>query len=298
MGFPRLLPVTLEDPLPIAHWLASVLHRGELPLLATYPAAAVRLCQAASDAGIDLAGAHFALRGEPVTDGRVAPLRRAGIRYSSLYGATECGVVGQACMAPSATDEVHLHSDLHGMIQVPEGEASAALPAGALLLTSLRRTARFVLLNVSVGDTAVCAPRRCGCPMEQYGFTTHLHTIRSFEKLTGLGMSFADAEIIPILEQHLPRRFGGASTDYQLEEGEGADGGAQLLLVIHPRVGPLHEGEVVNTFIDAIGHPSPARRLMSLAWRNGNVVQLVRRPPVATPSGKILHFRAARRHQP
>ena len=86
------------------------------------------------------------------------------------------------------------------------------LPAEALLLTSLRSTAPVILLNASMGDQGFMVARRCDCPLERVGWTTHLHTIRSYEKLTAGGMTFLDTDVVRVLEQTLPATFGGAPT--------------------------------------------------------------------------------------
>jgi hypothetical protein len=56
------------------------------------------------------------------------------------------------------------------------------------------------------------------------GWTTHLRDIRSQEKLTAGGMTFLDTDLIRVLEEVLPARFGGAPTDYQLVEEEAEEG--------------------------------------------------------------------------
>jgi hypothetical protein len=76
----------------------------------------------------------------------------------------------------------------------------------------------MVLLNLSLGDHARLERRACGCPLERLGWDTHLETIRSFEKLTAAGMNFLDVDVIRVLEEILPARFGGGPTDYQLQE--------------------------------------------------------------------------------
>jgi hypothetical protein len=233
------------------------------------------------------------LRGEPVTPGRVAAAHRAGAAVISLYGAIESGVVGHSCLRPAAVDEVHLHDDLHAIIQPGRDAAIGALPADALLVTSLRPSARLILLNASLGDQATVDQRACGCPLQAYGWRTHLRGIHSFEKLTGMGMTFADTEVTPVLEQVLPARFGGLPTDYQLIEEEAGDGGARLRLVVDPRLGPLDDATVVDAFLDALAQISPTRRMMTLGWRAAGVVRVDRRPPLAAPSGKIMHFRRA-----
>jgi hypothetical protein len=77
-GIPLPAPehVPLSDPLPVARWMRQVLGSGQTPLLLTYSSPAVRLCEAARAAGLDLGGARFLLYGEPVTEARLAVIRR------------------------------------------------------------------------------------------------------------------------------------------------------------------------------------------------------------------------------
>ncbi|MDX2170670.1 MAG: hypothetical protein SF182_26595 [Deltaproteobacteria bacterium] len=286
-------PLGAADPAPVLAWIEAVRRRGCTPLLGIYPSAAAQLCDAGARAGVDLRGVRLSLRGEPLTAARLAAAERVGAEVLSLYGAIECGVIGHGCLRRAAADEVHLHGDLHAVIQPGQQPGGGPLPADALLLTTLRRSARLVLVNASLGDQAVVDERRCDCPLQAYGWSTHLRDIRSFEKLTGMGMTFADAEVAPLLEQVLPARFGGAPTDYQLSEEEAADGGFRLCLTVHPRLGRLDEAALVDAFLLALADLSPTRRVMALAWRAAGVMRVDRSPPAATAAGKILHFRRA-----
>ncbi len=284
-----------DDPMPIVRWIAAVKQRGEIPVLHLYPTSAVRLCEAASAAGVDVSGTRLSLRGEPITVARAAAVTGVGAVPLSLFGTIEAGLVGHGCLQPETVDEVHLHEDLHAIVQPGRDAPSAGLPGDALLLTTLRRDARLILINASLGDEAKLTRRACGCALETAGLRTHLAEIRSFQKLTGMGMTFAAAEVTPILEQILPARFGGVATDYQLIEEETGGGGVLLRLVVHPRLGPLDPASVAESFLQALGEVSPARRMMSAVWRQGGMVRVERTPPVAAPSGKLMHFRAAPR---
>jgi hypothetical protein len=148
----------------------------------------------------------------------------------------------------------------------------------------------MMLLNVSLGDQAVVSRRTCGCPLERLGWTTHLREIRSFEKLTAGGMTFLDADVVRVLEQALPARFGGGPTDYQLLEQEADDGSPCLRLLVHPAVGPLNPAAVADALLAAIGPGSGAHRLMALDWRESRLLRVERRAPLATATGKILHL--------
>jgi hypothetical protein len=122
--------------------------------------------------------------------------------------------------------------------------------------------------------------------------------VGSFEKLTAGGMTFLDADVVTILEEVLPERFGGIATDYQLIEDEDAGGRTEVRLVIHPRIGPVDPATVVDVFLAALGEGVGPERVMGYLWRDAQVVRVERRPPYTTPSGKILHLHHARPDQP
>lgn len=287
MPLPRLEHVPVENPLPIARWIERVLREGARPHIWTYVSPAVRLCQAASAAGMNLEGTQFTVTGEPVTAARLAAIRAAGADAAPDYGSAESGFIGYGCLAPEAPDDVHVFDDLHAVIRLEVPDDEAGLPAGALLVSSLRTTAPLILLNVSMGDRAQLGRRSCGCPLERLGWRVHLHTIRSFEKLTAGGMTVLDGDVIRVLEEVLPGRFGGVPTDYQLVESHG--GSPRLRLILHPSLGPLDADAVARTFLAAIGSSSASNRMMATHWQEAGLLSVERRPPHVTPSGKILH---------
>jgi hypothetical protein len=84
----------------------------------------------------------------------------------------------------STPDDVHLLIDLHAVIQPDVDGTGHGGKAAPVLISSLRPTARLVLLSVSLGDRAVVVDRACGCPLEGSGWTTHFQTIRSGEEIT------------------------------------------------------------------------------------------------------------------
>jgi len=290
---PRPQFVPLESPLPIAHWMAEVLAAGSTPHLFTSTSCGVRLCQAAAAAGVDLGGAQLTVGGEPITPTRAAEMRQAGVTPIPRYASVECGRIGYACLAPEEPDEVHVAHDLFAVIQPGAEHDSSGPMANDLLITSLALNSRLILLNLSLGDQAVLTRRRCGCALEELGWPVHLHTIRSHEKLTAGGMTFLDSDVIRVLEDVLPRQFGGGPTHYQLIEEETPEGKPQMRLLVHPSLGPLDEDAVAETFLAAVGHGSGGERIMGEVWRQGNYLRVERAAPRATGSGKILHLRAA-----
>ena len=130
--------------------------------------------------------------------------------------------------------------------------------------------------------------------MARLGWTTHLQSLRSPEKLTAAGMTFLDTDVERVLEGVLPRRFGGGPTDYQLVEDVAGDGRSRLRLLVDPAVGPVDARSIASTFLSEIGPGTGVERLMGLLWEEAGVLQVERRPPIHTSAGKILHLHQER----
>jgi hypothetical protein len=178
---------------------------------------------------------------------------------------------------------------MHGLIQAGEAGAAQGLPPKAVLITSLHAQAPFVMLNLSMGDQAEMSDRGCGCPLEAAGWTKHIWNVRSFEKLTGGGVTLQGTDVIRVLSEVLPGRFGGVQTDYQLAEKLGVDGEALLELVVHPRLGDLPAVAIAEEFLNALSR-SDSDGMMIQRWRDAGTLQVVRRAPAVTMAGKIQYL--------
>jgi hypothetical protein len=97
-------------------------------------------------------------------------------------------------------------------------------------------------------------------------------------------------DVIRVLDEVLPARFGGGPTDYQLIEEEAEDGRPRLRLLVHPRVGEVDPAAVGDAFLAAIGDASEGERLMELRWRQERLLRVERVTPRTTRTGKILHL--------
>ena len=288
---------SLEEPLNVARWMSDTLGRGEVPALFTFPTSAVRLCETAADAGLSLRGGRLWITGEPITPRRLGVLAAAGVDVAGHYGSSEGGgPVAYGCLHPERREELHLLSDLHALVQPgPSAGGGGDLPPRALLYSSLRDTAPFVLLNVAIGDEADVEPAACDCPLARAGWGTTLRGVRSYTKLTVAGMSVLDTDMLRALEDALPGRFGGGPTDYQIVEDEDAQGHPLIRLLVHPRLGPIDPGAVAEALLGAIGGGPGVERVVELAWRDAGLVRVERRAPVATQTGKIRHRLLAER---
>jgi hypothetical protein len=291
---PKPVDAPLDDPRPVVRWLRSVLDAGQVPHLTTFVTPAIRMCRAARAEGVDISGTQLTLGGEPLTEARLEMLRLAGAVAVPRFLAIESGYIGYGCLRPAASDDNHLIHDFNAVIAAgPDGPARG-LPERAILLTSVRPSVPVIMLNVSLGDEADLGRRSCGCPLDGLGYETHISGIRSYERLKSGGMTFADADVVPILERALPGRFGGTALDYQLVERERADGTPEIVIVVSPSVGPLAPEDVVGAFLEAVGRGSGAERVASLQWRSGRTIRCERREPEKTATGKIKHLLRSR----
>jgi hypothetical protein len=262
----------------VAGWLAAARSRGRTSLVAS-PSSAVRVCAAAREHGLELAGSFFRLSGEPFTPGLQAAIAEAGAEAAASYYMAEAGgALGIACAAAAVPDEVHVATDRVAVIE------RAAGPSG-LLVTTLDPLSSSLLVNLVSGDSGVLGERECGCAIGELGLSLHLHSIRSAKKLTSEGMSFLGTEVIDLLEQVLPARFGGSSADYQLVELE-EDGLSRIALVVSPRVGALDEAEVLRAFSSFLRSRGAAQRLMGEVWERSGTLRVMRREPYVTPGAK------------
>jgi len=279
----------------VARWLAPPAGRPSAAgLLLTTPSAALRVCAAARAAGIDVSGSFFVLFGEPLTPAKTAAIESAGCRAASHYAMVEAGLLGLACAAPEAPDDVHLASSKIAVIGRPRRLAGLGRALPALFHTSLLAATPKVLVNVESGDYGTLVERDCGCRTLPAAYRRHLHSIRSYEKLTSEGMHFLGGELLELLETELPRRFGGGPGDYQLEEREAEDGQTTVALVAHPGVGPLDEAELRRVALEFLGGRGAGQRMMAEVWNRAGTLRIVRAEPTVTGAGKILPLQRAR----
>jgi len=287
VGWPEMVPVHRAE--RVGAYLAEMLREGQRPLINTSPSEAVRVSMAMADRGIGLKGVTFLLGAEPTTPARRRAIEASGAEAVPYFGFSEGGNVGGQC--PNGTDDdIHIALDAYALIQRRRSVADME-QVDALLFTALRPACPKVLLNTEIGDYGVLEQRDCGCPFDALGYTRHLHTVRSFDKLTGIGMTFVGADLFELLESDLPRRFGGAAGDYQLLEEQDANGLPVYRLLVDPAVGPLDDAAVIAAFLDALAVKRNHYRYMATAWRDADVLRVERRRPLVTARGKVFPFR-------
>jgi hypothetical protein len=296
VGRPLVEPTMLDlrEPERLVSWLLDRRREGRSVCVTTYASSAVRTCTAARDRGVSLEGVCFVTMGEPFTEAKRRAVDAVGARVLVRYAFTEAGIIGYGCGTPQGSDDLHFLHDSYGLIQRSRTVGEDGPTVEALLYTSLLRWAPKILLNVESGDSAVLEQRACGCRMGELGLNQHISQIRSFEKLSGEGMTFARSSLLRVLEEVLPARFGGASTDYQVIEEEGERGVLRLVLIVSPTVGTVDEAALRQTFLDELGRDGRLAQYMATVWQRAGTVVVRRQPPMATRAGKILPFHLAR----
>jgi hypothetical protein len=284
-----------EQALVVARWMAEALRAHGRCLLYTQVSYAVRVCLAAREAGLDLTGATIKAGGEPATPAKVRHIESSGARYMSSYGMTEAGSIAAGCARPLDGSDVHLFKDAYALFAHPYTVPGIGVTVPAFNLTTLLPTAPKLMLNVQMDDYGLIEERQCGCGLETYGYTTHLRQIRSYSKLTGEGATLLGTEMVRILEDVLPARFGGSPLDYQMMEDEDEQGFTRLSLVISPRVGTVDESAAIQALLDALRQSSPMADAARTLWQPAGTIRVKRMEPTWTGRGKLLPLHIQRR---
>lgn len=267
----------------VARWLAGARTASGGACLVGTASGAIRVCSAARELDLDISGTVLRAHGEPLTPQRLAEVESVGARAASGYFVAEAGgLVGLACAGPVASDDVHVALDRVALVQTRPPDEDGSAP---LALTTIDPGSSSVLINLELGDEGILGSRDCGCAFGDLGLTAHVHAVRSPEKLTSEGMSFAGSEVVELLETVLPARFGGSAIDYQLVERE-EDGLRRVSVVVSPHVGPVDEREVLELVRARLRSPGRGHGLMTEVWQASHTLRVERREPYETPGAK------------
>jgi hypothetical protein len=285
---PRPEHVPLDRADLVARWAAETLERHPVCHVNTSGGMAVRISLAAQELGLDLTGAIFTMAGEPPTEAKVRAVRKSGARHVAGYHCSGVGAIGHMCTNPIDTNDQHFVAAHLGMIQYPRMVPGTDIQVPAFNLTSLMPTATKILLNVEIDDYGTVEERRCGCPLEELGFTTHIRDIHSFRKLTGEGMTLVGSDMEHVLDTVLPERFGGTVTDYQLWEEEDEQGLTRLSLVVSPRVRIDDENAVIDVVMTSLARMNVGAEFTRRIWAQAGSLRIKRAEPFWTSRGKLM----------
>jgi hypothetical protein len=286
-------PVGAEDAIVVARWVARKLEEHGACVFNSTVSMVLRICVAAQEAGLDLTGAIMFGGGEATTRAKVRTITATGARFVPNYFVVEAGAVGWGCACPVDESDLHFVNDGLALIQYPRQVPGSEISVDSFHFTRLLASAPKVILNVESDDYGVIEQRSCGCPLESLGFTDHFRYVRSFSKLTGEGVTLVGSEMVRILEEVLPGRFGGSPQSYQLMEEEDEGGFTRLSLLISPEIEIEDEGAVIDTVLEALGQSSVAADLARSIWSQAGTLHIKRREPIWTSRGKLMPLHLA-----
>jgi hypothetical protein len=285
---PRPQPVSQDQAAVIARWAAKMIATHGACLISTHTSQAMRICIAAFEEGVDFSNVTILGGGEPPSAAKLRVITRTGARWVPQYFFTEVGAVGLGCADPIDENDLHFLKDALALIQYPRRVPGSEITVEAFNYTTLLFSAPKLLLNVESDDYGISETRSCGCPFETYGYTEHLRKIRSFGKLTGEGVTLVGGEMLHILEEVLPSRFGGSPLDYQLLEEEDQQGFTRLSLLVSPKIQINNESDVIETVMEALKHSSVAAHLAGELWKQAQTLRVKRQEPIWTARGKFM----------
>jgi len=292
---PRPEPLRLDQAIVLARWAADTIREHGACEIVASSSLGVRVCLAAAEAGLDLTGASFFGGGEPFTASKREEFERVGARYIPIYISVDTGPIGLPCPSPIEENDQHFVKDNLALIQHPRKVKQSGAEVNAFYFTSLRYHASKVLLNMESDDYGVVETRACGCEFEALGYDRHIRRIRSFGKLTGEGVTLVGSEMIAILEEVLPRRFGGSPLDFQLVEEEAEHGLSRLTILVNPALEIPSDQDVIEAVLEAVRASSDAGGVAHSFWQQAQTFRVRREAPVWTARGKLPALRAADR---
>jgi hypothetical protein len=264
----------VEQPETLVDWLCQ---RPRGAVVATFAGSALRLQAYAEKTQRRLPPLTFILGGEPITERKRTLLENAGHRVYPWYGAVDAGRIAIGCLAPQASDDMHLLSDRFAAIEWQ----------GRLLLTSLLPSVHKRYLNTDCGDMATVEERACGCLIGRLGLDFHVHDVCSVQKLSLEGITLPADLVHRLAYDILPARCGGTPSDYQLLEEEGEDGWTRLVVRVAPEV-PVSADAVIESVHEVLLEASGGAPALALRIRRSGVVTVRRQRPRFSRGGKLL----------
>jgi len=280
---------TPQEAHKVAAWLAEKRSVASSIVVVSSASSAVRASLAARELGLDISGTHFITSGEPLTPAREKEIGAAGCKVTARYATNETGFIALGCQR-STGDELHLLNGHLAVIQQRRTLRATDVKVDAFQITSLLPSARKVLINMQNGDYGRLEGRACGCNFDGLGMTDHISHIRSFEKLTSEGMTFFAGDLVRIMEEVLPGRFGGSSLDYQAIEEEDKNGISHLTFLVSPKVGEINERDLLKTVLNELKQNGGSSRRMAGIWEEAGTLRVRREEPRSARGDKVFSF--------
>lgn len=282
--YPRCLPA--NDFSPVSAWIAQRRRQGVPCVVSAHPSPSARVGAAASEKGHDIRDTVFLAGGEALTEARRRAVESAGARIFPSYPISEIGGIGSACSRMTTGNSVHIYEDSVAVISYRRTAPLSDVEVDSLLFTTLLEHGPCVVINVEMDDCGIIEPADCDCSYSRLGLRRRIRDIASFGKLTGIGVTLMGTDVIRVLEEVLPARFGGGVTDYQLVERDG-EVQAKLELRVSRRVNLTSLEEVKDCFLREL-RKFEGGAGASRIWRDTAALEVVHDDPLVTLRGKVL----------
>lgn len=275
----QLPEVTHASLAEVGRVLAAVPAQGALR---GYASAVARVADEAVRIGRDLRGVALFTGGEPLTEARQQRIAASGASVYGRYVATEAGVMAGSTPCRVEPDDMHVYTS----------RVAFVVREDALLVTGLSSDAGVVLFNTDLGDTGVITARACDCLFGALGLTTHVHGVRSLQRLTAEGMTVSvHAFTRAVAEAWRPF---GVSTDQVQLCTIGSGGATQLQVTIDPDAGALDAATLHATLLAALRAQGGALALAAGVWDAAGTLRIRRAALRQTAGAKAPFFLAAR----
>ncbi len=283
-------PTYLEqnDFLPAAEYIKKRLEAGDQAGMNGFVSAIARVAEAALSNGLDLTGCWALSTGEALTDAKRQLIESAGIKVYSSYGTTDFGGIGMPCSQRTGNC-AHVMKDAIALVSRTQESAWTDTQVNSLYATSLLPIAPRIFINAEIGDTGVIEKATCDCSYSKLGFDLQVRDVAAISKVTAQGVTIEITELVPLLEEKLPARFGGHSGDYQLCETE-AGSQTEIVLRIRPGVSAAPPNDILKHFLDEVKRVYGGS-LSVVSWLHSEGIRVEVVPPVLAATGK---YRAVR----
>jgi len=288
-GFPRPTHVPTADPEPVVRWLRSMVDEHGAAGITGYASSVTAAARWAVEHDVDLTGVVTYPSSEPVTPGKLAAMRAAGMAPNPTYAFMPEGTMAIAC-DECEDEEYHLwEHELAVVTRTRPRDDDTEVEA--FCWTSLAIEAPRVMVNVENDDYGILREDvDCSCPLAPLGLRTRLQDIRGISKVVAAGVSLDGDTFDRLAEVVLPERLGGGPGDYQFGE-EGAEGQTRVVLRVHPRVGPVDEAEA-RSLVRSVVMGDEYGVLADSVWGRENLT-VHRSAPSVTKAGKTLSYERA-----
>jgi hypothetical protein len=291
--FPKMETLRFEEAIKVADAAAKYVRDEGGCMVSSPVSTSLTVCLAAAQRGLDLTGVTFMGAAEPASAAKVKGIRAAGAEFVTRYGMSETGIAGAACGDAVDDTDVHLLKDALALVPASRSLAVGDNRVVPFALTSLLPTAPKILINVDVDDFGIVERRQCGCAFGELGLDQHLRQIGSAGKLTGRGITLLGSDVVHLIEEMLPARFGGCAQDYQLVEEEQPDGQSVLTLLVSPSLPIADDRAPAVALYEALSRGRPGASYSGTMLKNADAVRVRRDRPVPNSRGKQPPFRTA-----